>query len=305
MRRLERDLQEAKQASLRVVGESLKEPPPEMVAQFHAQVHHLQEQVKHQNGALHSKAAEIDKLNQRLLAAQEAIVAGTEYGWEKDIKLAQARRALLSIVKDDSADSPRAAESGGATAAQRQLAADRSRLSELQERKTKAVEMEDYSTAQQCLDEANELAAKIGALGGAAGAAPPASPAAGVWPPSPAAIAAATEDSPRQLLNPRTPPISPAAAAGHAHLSAWPQVGAALAAAGVGPARPYLPTPAHYVSPSCDPVVTPRRLPLHTTLATGRGTSPPRPQLGQFGAARPPIHPGATTATGGSVFRSS
>eukprot|EP00659_Diplonema_papillatum_P000571 gene571-861_t len=109
----------------------------------------------------------VQQLENKLVSAQEAIVSATDYGWENDIKLSQARRALVSILDHHSPAraraSPPAAENvsparlGRSHEQDRLFALEQRRkeraqlvdaLNTLEDAKRRAVSAEDYAEAQ-------------------------------------------------------------------------------------------------------------------------------------------------------------
>ena len=114
----------------------------------------LRVSVQQKDVLLQEAKAAIKALETKLRNAQEAIVSATDYGWENDIKLAQARRALASILEHHSpgrlrdtkgSPSSRAAQAKKYEEQRAQLA---SRLEDLAQAKAKAVSEEDYAEAQ-------------------------------------------------------------------------------------------------------------------------------------------------------------
>eukprot|EP01060_Flectonema_neradi_P016352 TRINITY_DN22955_c0_g1_i1.p1 TRINITY_DN22955_c0_g1~~TRINITY_DN22955_c0_g1_i1.p1 ORF type:complete len:478 (+),score=121.18 TRINITY_DN22955_c0_g1_i1:78-1511(+) len=98
--------------------------------------------------------AAIKQLDLKLDSAQEAIVSATDYGWENDIKLAQARRALVSIMDHHSPNRERK---------EVQLKNDKVQglIDSLEEQKKLAVSVENFPEAQRLRDEINVLKGKL------------------------------------------------------------------------------------------------------------------------------------------------
>eukprot|EP01061_Rhynchopus_euleeides_P045585 TRINITY_DN8265_c0_g1_i4.p1 TRINITY_DN8265_c0_g1~~TRINITY_DN8265_c0_g1_i4.p1 ORF type:complete len:467 (+),score=192.15 TRINITY_DN8265_c0_g1_i4:66-1403(+) len=154
-------------------------------------------------------------LEGKLKNAQDAIVSATDYGWENDIKLAQARRALASILEHHSPGRLRAGgtERGSPTRQKEKELREQlaRRIEELSEAKQKAVEAEDYGDAQELHKEITGLKdqlASVGAMspsmsrGGYDSASPTPEPTKVLTPASPAASGESPHYSPtRYTIN--------------------------------------------------------------------------------------------------------
>eukprot|EP00756_Hemistasia_phaeocysticola_P018906 Hpha_TRINITY_DN15627_c2_g1::TRINITY_DN15627_c2_g1_i1::g.98612::m.98612 len=133
----------------------------------------LQGQVQERDLDIQQKAIAIQQLQQKLEQAQEAIVSATDYGWENDIKLAQARRALMSILDQHSPERVGRILAGedGKVGASRGPSPEVQRLSEIERevqklnaRKAAAVEAEDYGLAGEVQARLQQLRAEAASL---------------------------------------------------------------------------------------------------------------------------------------------
>lgn len=133
----------------------------------------MQGQLQERDLDLQQKAIAIQQLQQKLEQAQEAIVSATDYGWENDIKLAQARRALMSILDQHSPERVGRILAGedGKVGASRGPSPEVQRLGEIERevqklnaRKAAAVEAEDYGLAGEVQARLQQLRAEAASL---------------------------------------------------------------------------------------------------------------------------------------------
>ena len=114
-----------------------------------AETQQLRVSMQQKDTLIQEAKAAILALETKLKNAQDAIVSATDYGWENDIKLAQARRALSSILDHHS---PRRGGSKSPKAArerEQQRVKLAKKVEEVTEQKREAVQAEDYSLAQE------------------------------------------------------------------------------------------------------------------------------------------------------------
>lgn len=114
----------------------------------------LQGQLQERDQELQQRTIAIQQLQGKLDSAQEAIVSATDYGWENDIKLAQARRALMSILDQHSPERVGRILAGDEKPGARAPSQEQQRMAEIEReaeklnaRKAAAVEAEDYGLA--------------------------------------------------------------------------------------------------------------------------------------------------------------
>lgn len=94
VRELEQDLRDKRATK----AAKSRAPVPAEVAQ---QLQELQVAAQARNMSAQERAGNIQRLKEKLDHAQAAIVSATDQVWENDIKLAQARRALVMILEND------------------------------------------------------------------------------------------------------------------------------------------------------------------------------------------------------------
>lgn len=140
-------------------------------AEFRNAAFTLQTQVQERDQEIQQRTIAIQQLQGKLDSAQEAIVSATDYGWENDIKLAQARRALMSILDQHSPERVGRILAGDEKVGGRAPSQEQQRMAEIEReveklnaRKAVAVEAEDYGLAGEIQGRLQNLHAEAASL---------------------------------------------------------------------------------------------------------------------------------------------